>query len=211
MRATACAECGNSIHSKGIGRPRRFCSDGCKRKAGNRRHRRALPPLRSSLERVCARCGAQFVSVRRNNVYCSPPCANAVFDLRRRQGLSGVQEKNCDGCRSTFTAKTARARWCSRACANRHYGNLRVRQRAQLSAVSYTDLEIFERDGWRCHLCRILVDRTVSRTHEDGATIDHLVPIAEGGLDEPANVATAHWRCNRGKRTRPMNEQLALL
>lgn len=29
-----------------------------------------------------------------------------------------------------------------------------------------------------------------------GPTIDHLVPIADGGLDELANVRLAHRQCN---------------
>ena len=80
-----------------------------------------------------------------------------------------------------------------------------------MSEAKYTDLQIFERDGWRCHLCKKLVRRDVSRLHPEGATIDHLVPTSLGGDDEPANVATAHWKCNRHKKNRAMNEQLRIL
>lgn len=65
--------------------------------------------------------------------------------------------------------------------------------------------------GWRCHLCGKRVRRKASRTDPFGATIDHLVPLSLGGADEPANVATAHYRCNQDKRACAMNEQLALL
>ena len=49
----------------------------------------------------------------------------------------------------------------------------------------------------------------VDRRNPLGATIDHLTPIAAGGADEPENVATAHWKCNRERGTRPLSEQIA--
>ena len=80
-----------------------------------------------------------------------------------------------------------------------------------MSPIPYTDLEIFERDKWRCHLCGKRISKSADRKAPDGATIDHLLPIALGGRDEPANVAAAHNKCNREKRTRAMNEQLAII
>ena len=76
---------------------------------------------------------------------------------------------------------------------------------------TYADRQIFERDGWRCHLCGTKVSRSAKRTDPLGATIDHLVPLSLGGSDEPANVATAHYRCNQEKRAKAMNEQLAIV
>lgn len=115
-----------------------------------------------------------------------------------------MQERavQCDGCGQVFTAKHPSARWCSKGCANRHWGNVRSRQRPVASPAGYTDREIFERDGWRCHLCGQPVERIGNRRNPDGATIDHVVPLSRGGTDEPENVATAHWRCNRDKGNR---------
>jgi len=78
------------------------------------------------------------------------------------------------------------------------------------SSVPYTDREIFQRDGWRCHLCGKRIREDLPRTHPDGATIDHLVPLSLGGVDEPHNLAAAHWRCNQAKGVRPANEQLRM-
>jgi 5-methylcytosine-specific restriction endonuclease McrA len=194
-----CKECGHPFAPNGVGRPRKFCDDKCRARAGNRHHRRRLPPLRVSETRTCVACPTAFEATRRNHVYCSERCGKRTGQRRRRAGLAGPRQSTCDGCGTAYEAKTNRTRWCSRLCANRHYGNLRARQRARPSGDLYTDLEIFTRDGWVCHLCGDPVNRAVSRLHPDGATIDHLVPITRGGLDEPSNVATAHWRCNRAK------------
>lgn len=51
-------------------------------------------------------------------------------------------------------------------------------------------------------ICKDPVARDGDRRHPDGATIDHVIPISRGGIDEVSNVVTAHWRCNREKRAR---------
>lgn len=156
---------------------------------------------------------------RKDQIYCPPGpgsyCGQKAYQARKAAGepLRQVEQiKTCVECGKEFTAFKSTAKWCSSICRIRTNGRDASRRRGPgTGAVPYTDLEIFQRDGWRCHLCRKLVDRTVSRNHPDGATIDHIVPLSLGGTDEPANVATAHWRCNREKRARAMNEQLRLI
>lgn len=59
------------------------------------------------------------------------------------------------------------------------------------------------RDKWRCHICGGNVARRAGTAMVmDGATVDHLVPIAAGGDHTWSNVALAHRSCNisRGAR-----------
>jgi len=72
------------------------------------------------------------------------------------------------------------------------------RRRARVHGAGWEPVDrtvVFERDGWRCHLC----GRRVRRSE---ASIDHLIPIADGGPHTYANVATAHLACNirRGRK-----------
>lgn len=69
--------------------------------------------------------------------------------------------------------------------------------REQLS--KRTRFEIFKRDGFRCVYC--------------GATpvqaplhVDHVVPVAEGGGNDPANLVTACDSCNLGKGAVPLEQ-----
>lgn len=52
--------------------------------------------------------------------------------------------------------------------------------------------EVFRRDGFACRYCGASASDTT-------LTIDHVVPIALGGTDEPANLVTACAPCNAGK------------
>lgn len=51
---------------------------------------------------------------------------------------------------------------------------------------------ILRRDGFRCHYCGADSSRAALE-------VDHIVPVAQGGLNEPANLITACEACNQGK------------
>jgi hypothetical protein len=190
------------------GRPRRFCSPECKHKAGTRKQNRSLAPLRQANPdpRTCPTCGTTFIPKRRDRIYCyEGHCAQVAYQARRAAGepLRVVETtRACGECGAAFTASHPTAKWCSTTCANRHHGRVRSRGRGFRDAGTYIDRQVFERDGWRCYLCGELVKRDVPRTDPDGPTIDHVVPLSRGGTDDLANVATAHWRCNRDKGSR---------
>lgn len=88
------------------------------------------------------------------------------------------------------------------------HDHARVARRRKLikegTVEKFTRLEIFERDGWICHICKDPVDKTLSGRSPMGATIDHLISLFDGGEHSKANVALAHNSCNakRGNANR---------
>jgi len=52
--------------------------------------------------------------------------------------------------------------------------------------------EILKRDGFRCRYCGATAVSALLH-------VDHVVPVVEGGLDDPANLVTACADCNLGK------------
>lgn len=84
-----------------------------------------------------------------------------------------------------------------------------LQRNAYVAPVSRS--KVYARDGWRCHLCGVKVQRNAVAPHPQAPTIDHIIPLAAGGTHEPANVATAHFICNSRKGARSSGEQLALI
>ncbi len=214
-RSTRCPECTSTFQQPEFGRPRKFCSDQCKQRVGNRAQNRRRLPAPKQPDRQCA-CGAVFAPRRRDQICCTPTCARSQSQKRRYNGGERRQgaafPATCLECATDFIAKKAGTRWCSVRCRNRAARREASRRRgSNEGSVPYVDRDIFERDGWKCHLCKKPVDPTTPRTDPGGATIDHIIPRSLGGVDAPANVATSHWLCNRSKGVRPMNEQLALI
>lgn len=73
--------------------------------------------------------------------------------------------------------------------------------------------DIFNRDGWRCQICRKKLSRKTIYPHPRYPTLDHIIALAEGGTHERKNVQLACSICNSTKSsgTASGGEQLRLL
>ncbi len=215
VRPTTCAECGGKLEQNEVGRPKTFCSDKCKTRAHNRKANRKRLPLTQVSEKTCPHCGKTFTAKRRNRIYCYDSwCVQYAYQARRKAGEAVRQVEHdvtCYRCGTVFTAKHPKAKWCSTRCSGSYWSLVASRQRKQASSADYVDREVFDRDGWRCHICGDKVDRMLPRSHSMGATIDHLVPLSQGGEDRLSNVGTAHRSCNVIKGNRCADDQLRLM
>lgn len=88
--------------------------------------------------------------------------------------------------------------------------NRRARKKDAFVANVYRR-QVFESDGYRCHLCHGRTDPTKPVPHPKAPTIDHVIPLAQGGTHEPANCRTACFMCNALKSDRGGGEQMLLL
>lgn len=95
----------------------------------------------------------------------------------------------------------------------RQHARLRRAQKLQAPYEVFTDLEIHERDKWRCGICGKRVNRQLRFPNDLSASIDHVLPLSKGGSHTRANVQSAHLGCNKAKnaRTLPQGEQLRMI
>lgn len=63
-------------------------------------------------------------------------------------------------------------------------------------------LRVFERDEYKCRYCQKQLTRFT-------ATLDHVMPVAEGGDNSFDNLVTACLNCNSQKHRRPLSDFLA--
>ncbi len=66
--------------------------------------------------------------------------------------------------------------------------------------------EVFERDGWECHLCGEPIPESLRTTRVLGGkhdplspAVDHVIPLSKGGPHTMENCRAAHWTCNARK------------
>lgn len=129
---------------------------------------------------------------------------------RGRKWVAG----QCRRCGQAFVAQFNEmyiAAYCRNACKRTDKSERHQRRKRAGVSIPYSRYRIFVRDGWRCHICRKLTSKNQVTPHPRAPTIDHLVPLSEGGDDTPANVATACFLCNCTKRECGGGEQLALI
>lgn len=58
---------------------------------------------------------------------------------------------------------------------------------------------VYERDGWLCGLCGGPVDRSLAWPDPMSASLDHVIPLADGGGHTPKNAQCSHLVCNERK------------
>lgn len=183
---------------------------------------------------VCEFCGASARVTKRSVRCCSWTCAQrarsgwststAVVPWvapprpKRKFELVSVSSGrvwvagDCRRCGESFViVDQTENRYCSARCLK---ADGKDRRRALKRAAYVEDVwrsRVFDRDGWRCQICRKLVARTKAVPHPKAPTLDHIVPLAAGGTHEPANVQCAHFLCNSRKNAGAANDQLRLI
>jgi hypothetical protein len=105
----------------------------------------------------------------------------------------------CGRCSRPFVDRHPDARYCSSVCASRAKQGRRRARRRGAEHVRYSRVDVFERDGYRCHLCKRLTLRAAVVPHPRAPVIDHLIPLGPGA-DAMHNVATACFLCNSVRR-----------
>lgn len=76
---------------------------------------------------------------------------------------------------------------------------------------SFNPTEIYERDRWTCGICRKRINRKLRYPDPMCASLDHVVPLSEGGPHTRANTRASHLRCNITRQHYGGGEQLALI
>lgn len=203
-----CAECGRtvSVGRKGM----KYCSTVC----ANRFNARAWH------EEQHRQRGQEFVMHRKHGKEIVPyvksgrPRADPVHIISNTTFVSG----QCMVCRGWFVSENRRDRTCSQPCREAHALDIKRqgkhRRRAMQRDAYVADVnrrQVYERDGWRCHLCGKAVSKNAKAPHPRSATIDHVIPLSKGGKHEPLNCRTACFRCNTVKGARGGGEQLLLI
>lgn len=63
----------------------------------------------------------------------------------------------------------------------------------------FAPIDVYERDDWTCGLCRLPVDPGLAWPHPMSVSVDHILPLSQGGSHTLANVQCAHLSCNSRK------------
>lgn len=205
-----CTTCGTAF----IGhKDRKYCQPSCIPKPEKQAPRTDLT------WRKCSWCGRWMCDPRRK--YCSILCSKENAAL-----MAGRRARSCARCKKPlgwFSTKTLcepcrAANLLQRRQRDRKNPNRRAqnnhRKRARMYGVKYEPVKrsaVFERDQWKCGICRKHVDRKLTFPHPMSASLDHVVPMALGGEHTYLNTQLAHFICNSKKSHHGTGDQLALI
>lgn len=94
-------------------------------------------------------------------------------------------------------------------CNNRARAGYRLHRRKSMR--DYTRWEVFEDDNFTCYLCEEVLSVDTPANHPASLSIDHVLPLSRGGIDERTNVRTSCLSCNQKKNDSTLEEYLLKL
>lgn len=219
-RLVDCTWCGKTHlkHHRGTRYGGKFCTLACRDAWRAATGNNPRPPGKDRCAvpwRTCPDCGLEWFRYGNDRARCDA-CLVAYRLARRRPPKLSPRwvAGSCRRCGTAFVdvwLAERSAQYCSARCGKR---DSKDRRRARKKDAYVEDVwrqRIFERDGWRCQLCRKMVDRTKTVPHPKAPVLDHILPLARGGTHEPRNVQCAHFLCNSIKGDRGYGEQLLLV
>lgn len=207
-RYFACQHCGRQF-SKDSAYRMKYCSRSCavdsKRIPSEVLNEREA---RKQIQKQCSGCGNEFVTTSSNKKYCSAACRydGNLKDQRVKYALDFVSRQFvCKECGTTVITEYRKQyrSFCSLECQERHFHREYQQRRKRQVQLAYKEpvsfKKIYKRDRGLCCICGMPVLNDKSPTNIWGATIDHIVPLSQGGTHEPANCQLAHRLCNSVK------------
>lgn len=110
-------------------------------------------------------------------------------------------EKVCAVCGSPFTAKRVNQICCSLECSKKHENRNKDKRiyRNGKPDLSITLTKLYMRDGGVCQICGRKIDFDCDSNSDYYPSIDHIKPLAKGGLHSWDNVQLACRICNTFK------------
>lgn len=132
---------------------------------------------------------------------------------RRTRGNSAKRTLICESCGKPYETTQPNARYCGSRCKERAHGYDHIK-RAKLYGVAWekgiTLDKLIERDGLTCYVCGKTCDRndlSWGSYGPDYPTIDHVIPLRNGGTHTWDNVKVACANCNCAiKREKSLQE-----
>lgn len=148
-------------------------------------------------------------------VYCSRKCKDQARNAAIAAAtVAAKPDRECLHCgRALPKSMRSDAVFCTQKCnyaAHALQRKLRTRT-GQDGKPGYLRAEICKRDRWRCGICGERVSSSLEYPHARAASLDHIVPVSEGGTSDPANLRLVHLVCNLRRRNIGGGEQLALI
>ena len=223
-----CIRCDNPIDRQGnSGRPIYCapCGAEAKRESAARAEAKRTEARGARKATHCHYCDGELPKPYhpgRFKARCTACKLQRQYAYMRQRATERIASARCGDCGGPVTAQRrkgprSRCAKCSKARELkrwRAYGSVYNNRRRALKRGSetekFTKLEIFDRDGWRCGICRGKIRRALRHPHPRSISLDHKIPVTCGGAHTRVNVQAAHLRCNVAKSNRIKNEQLFL-
>ncbi len=132
------------------------------------------------------------------------------MELKRRlkKLLKKSAQWECIECGNPFQPECFRpdlVKYCRIKCKKVRENRIRNQKKRLPSKKNYVEdinpRVLFEKDKGICQLCGLKINQNVEWPDPRSATIDHIIPVSEGGKNSYENAQLTCLKCNNDKNT----------
>jgi hypothetical protein len=145
---------------------------------------------------ACVDCGHQMLLTPSQRTKRCDQCRTSRRVCRDCGAAVGKGKQLCQPC------KAAKAKSQKAKSRRKQKWSTNHRKRARHYGVAYEPVKrsmIIERDKWACYLCGHVCRKDAGPWDHDKATVDHVVPLSNGGTHVESNLRCCCWLCNTNK------------
>lgn len=208
-RTATCSHCQTVFVAHSLDRLK-FCSRQC---AGAAKAKAKRPKAC----RMCVECGSAPVLSRARFCQGCRKSRASEADRTRSRARKVVSIKSCAECAAPFAAAYGdkRRRYCTKQCSTKALRRVtRAKERARMKVAKVERVDpnrVFERDGWRCQVCRVRTPKTLRGSyHPSAPELDHIHALAKGGEHSYRNTQLLCRSCNAAKSDGDIGQQMRL-
>lgn len=163
--------------------------------------RRSCVSIRHNHKIRCMVCEYRERQARKREEEKEKEIRREVKEFKKQVKQYQVQTvKSCAVCGGFFFGS---GKYCSTKCSKavqQHYQNMKKRRRQKSAwteeSKTITLQKLYERDGGVCWVCGKPCNYEADPNNNEYPSIDHVIPIADGGKDLWENIRLAHRYCN---------------
>lgn len=215
-KEATCFWCEIAFKPKRAGRTK-FCSRDCAFEFKTAKAALPAPPVARVFMGKCEQCASRFRADNPASL-CSEECKKE----RARQAWAKAAVENyvpkqiiCQECGQTHTTTYGNKSrvYCGIKCLRRATRRVSKNARDARERAAFVErvnpMKVFERDGWRCHLCGCKTPRRLRGTYDDRAPeLEHIVPLSKGGEHSYRNTACSCRKCNQEESDQAIGQML---
>lgn len=209
-RHIVCTVCGKEFDT--FNPSKKTCSDNCSCELKRRRDRKNRA-YKEPLQKQCEICGETFSAYQSHQKICNKAECKKEYNKIRKRKQHQMVMRECKVCGTLFYCKdTEKRQTCSQNCSvewQRRRRNWHSDHRINSNNLIDADItlkKLYARDNGVCYLCGGECDWN-DHQERDGIkicgrrypSIDHVLPLARGGMHQWENVRLAHLGCNIDK------------
>ena len=152
--------------------------------------------------KVCNWCDGKFETEYPSKNYCCPAHKRQAKRSRQRDRTkqAKMHTRHCAGCAEPFDTHHTQVLYCSKDCKH-FYTKKRRKERALPVPPRRLATQLMEKTNGKCGICRQPIDLELRWPERSSFSIDHILPVHQGGSHQLENLQPSHLQCNMQKGT----------